>query len=713
MESTISHRRLPIPEALKSAFRIEDPKPAATRQLYMAAEHILLMLAHAARYFVQVLEQRDRTNTCATAMRQFFDSLLEGEVIEIEGKAMMHMPDGYMNEQYGEWVEAVPAMNGWIDCLSRIAPALSSTALKALRDALESDQELGEFLVMAARMEFEAHVDHMKTMRPSEINAAVNATRAEWRKEEMEKTMNTNTEAQSINAAHELLLRAEDALSVTDVARELNDTKKPNKSQIKAAERLLKELNGLGLIEMEPRAGGVPFYRLIVAPVDQVCDLVQTEGESQVPAAPAERVLTPEAQAERDDFVATYGHDGNCSCHLSAPCGSCMHPGNPLNQAEDESCWMTIGESEGGEADAPAIMQPISENAANEPAADADGWIPWTATMDSPCPVPDGTLTKICWSDGHEHESGRPEALRWDASCPMGGHKIIGYKIIQQAKGDFATTPELQYLAPEDYKLPPADPVMLAAANRALGEQLDELRATSSAQKGELDKAYRRDIMMSQTIHNHILAMSAAVIESELGSAEKALLWIENTLIGPGLYPDLDEAKALGGAQAWFDAMMNDERKRLDGISKELDLSDHIKNSILAYLDSEKANQIDDLRARLDDVTQQSIADTAALTHKNKRLNEELNALRAELAAERQAVQELKAKLNATGASKPTRYVIETAGMPPIYRNSADSATREVISIAKRLKKPASVSAIVKIGVARPKEAVTVEYKAA
>jgi hypothetical protein len=56
-----------------------------------------------------------------------------------------------------------------------------------------------------------------------------------------------------------------------------------------------------------------------------------------VPAA-AERELTTEAQADRDKFERTYD-GGNCSCHLSAPCGSCVHPGNPRNQAEDESCW--------------------------------------------------------------------------------------------------------------------------------------------------------------------------------------------------------------------------------------------------------------------------------------------------------------------------------------------------------------------------------------
>ena len=41
---------------------------------------------------------------------------------------------------------------------------------------------------------------------------------------------------------------------------------------------------------------------------------------------------------------------------------------------------------------------------------------------------------------------------------------------------DFATSPEVQYLAPEDYQMPPADPALLAMANRTLSEQLDEYR---------------------------------------------------------------------------------------------------------------------------------------------------------------------------------------------------------------------------------------------
>lgn len=50
--------------------------------------------------------------------------------------------------------------------------------------------------------------------------------------------------------------------------------------------------------------------------------------------------LTVEAQSERDAFERQYGDRGNCSCHISPPCGSCLHPGNPVNQDEDDTAWV-------------------------------------------------------------------------------------------------------------------------------------------------------------------------------------------------------------------------------------------------------------------------------------------------------------------------------------------------------------------------------------
>lgn len=51
------------------------------------------------------------------------------------------------------------------------------------------------------------------------------------------------------------------------------------------------------------------------------------------------RELTDEAQAERWAFEEL----GGCSCFNGcAPCSHCTHPGNPLNQEEDPSCWKVL-----------------------------------------------------------------------------------------------------------------------------------------------------------------------------------------------------------------------------------------------------------------------------------------------------------------------------------------------------------------------------------
>jgi len=76
--------------------------------------------------------------------------------------------------------------------------------------------------------------------------------------------MNAPENITPINLAHEVLMGAKDAMCVEEVTREIVG-KKPTKADIKPVAKLLKELADLGLIEMEPRAGGVPFYRLIVA----------------------------------------------------------------------------------------------------------------------------------------------------------------------------------------------------------------------------------------------------------------------------------------------------------------------------------------------------------------------------------------------------------------------------------------------------------------
>jgi hypothetical protein len=50
--------------------------------------------------------------------------------------------------------------------------------------------------------------------------------------------------------------------------------------------------------------------------------------------------LTQAATIDRHDFELEYGEGGNCSCFNHPPCPSCTHPGNPMNQDEDEECWV-------------------------------------------------------------------------------------------------------------------------------------------------------------------------------------------------------------------------------------------------------------------------------------------------------------------------------------------------------------------------------------
>ena len=48
--------------------------------------------------------------------------------------------------------------------------------------------------------------------------------------------------------------------------------------------------------------------------------------------------LKPWARELADEWDFIY-QGGNCSCHLSAPCSSCTHPGNPLALECTDGAW--------------------------------------------------------------------------------------------------------------------------------------------------------------------------------------------------------------------------------------------------------------------------------------------------------------------------------------------------------------------------------------
>lgn len=64
------------------------------------------------------------------------------------------------------------------------------------------------------------------------------------------------------------------------------------------------------------------------------------------PAVKMVRVLTDEAQDERDSYESYCEESGGCRCHINPPCGACTHPGNPVNQDEDDGAWRLIPEDQ-------------------------------------------------------------------------------------------------------------------------------------------------------------------------------------------------------------------------------------------------------------------------------------------------------------------------------------------------------------------------------
>jgi len=73
------------------------------------------------------------------------------------------------------------------------------------------------------------------------------------------------------------------------------------------------------------------------------------------------------------------------------------------------------------------------------------------------------------------------------------------------------------------------------------------------AKDAEALKSERRAIAFGDIVNSQVIAMRAAVVAAKLEGLDVGMQWIANTLCGPGHLPDIDEAKALGGAQALWD----------------------------------------------------------------------------------------------------------------------------------------------------------------
>lgn len=356
-----------------------------------------------------------------------------------------------------------------------------------------------------------------------------------------------------INLAHEVLLKADEALCVEEVARAILGGDKPTKACIKDAAKQLKKLADLGLIEMEPRAGGVPFYRLIVA---------------------------------------------------------------------------VSGDSEGGETDAPAARIPAPEY--------------------------------------------DPASVAFPA--------------------DFASDPALQYLAPEDYEMPPADPKLLAMANRALHDQAEELRAQLSS-IAMIAAAYLPD-------PSDISTARAVEIMDMLADAQTGHILAQESALETRI-------------QAWVK-----ERGDISHVLEEIvfepfttSLLDHAKTaanafSALSAKHETLKHQITELRTRAAEQAAQYQADIArissGLAAERQAMNNAINEadrLRSELATARVLIKAMQEHGNVKDVA--VGYLVRVPRRPPIIRRKLEAARLAALGAVRAGAARAEVLAVVPVGAAR------------
>jgi hypothetical protein len=104
-----------------------------------------------------------------------------------------------------------------------------------------------------------------------------------------------------------------------------------------------------------------------------------------------------------------------------------------------------------------------------------------------------------------------------------------------------------------------SDDQMRAYAAAHVAEEAAALQAEIDALRADLKKHKAHILMVNDIITNQCIAMQSALIDQHHNGHEAGMAWIGNTLFGPGLIPDIDEALALSKtnpAQAWFDAKM-------------------------------------------------------------------------------------------------------------------------------------------------------------
>lgn len=202
---------------------------------------------------------------------------------------------------------------------------------------------------------------------------------------------------------------------------------------------------------------------------------------------------------------------------------------------------------------------------------------------------------------------------------------------------------EAQWLAPEDYEMPPADPVLLAMANRELSLQLSHIAATCA-----------------------------------------------DYLPDPS---DITTARAV----EIMDMLIDAQRGQIESLSAELPAKDY-ELVMQARRAIELGVKIDEQDQSIDSLTKDVINTRAAL---NKAINE-ADRLRAELAAERQAREALQEQDDAVDVTDAAvGYLIRAPKRKPRLVSKPERARDAALAAVRAGAGRAEVLAMVPVGVAR------------
>lgn len=126
-------------------------------------------------------ERERRAAVIARPMRNLFSLLATGECYEIDGRVVMRMPE--IDQAYAtqaEWCEVASAIDGWIDCWSRLAPDIETYHMGVIAARLREDKPITPRLVEQARAEFDRHVARIPDIPPGDISSAITTTQIAW-----------------------------------------------------------------------------------------------------------------------------------------------------------------------------------------------------------------------------------------------------------------------------------------------------------------------------------------------------------------------------------------------------------------------------------------------------------------------------------------------------------------------------------------------------